>query len=53
MKVEKIDLDVLLSGEKETIVDKYLEKVCKNHGFILSTFYATDGKKLEKLLAEF
>ena len=43
--------DDLLGGEKETIEDKYIEKVCKERGWELSHFYAISGEELDKLLS--
>jgi hypothetical protein len=40
----------LLSVEKEKFQDKLISKYCKELGFKLVDFYATDGKKLNRLL---
>lgn len=37
-------------GEREVILDSYIEKVCNERGWSFSHFYAEDGKLLEKIL---
>jgi hypothetical protein len=37
-------------GEQESILDKYLEKVCVKLGWELTQFYCEEGKVLEKIL---
>jgi hypothetical protein len=44
------DYKDLLSGQKEKFQDKLITKYCKEIGFKLTDFYATDGKKISKLL---
>ena len=39
----------LLSGEYETIQDKYIDIICKEKGYNLTDFYSIDGKMLNKL----
>ena len=45
------NFDDLLGGEKETIEDEYIEKVCEERGWKLSHFYAISGDELEDLLS--
>ncbi len=44
------DYKDLLAGQKEKFQDKLITKYCKEIGFKLTDFYATDGKKISKLL---
>jgi hypothetical protein len=44
------DFENLQSGEKEAILDRYVEIVCKTKGWELSDFYFEESKKLEKIL---
>ena len=37
-------------NESQYAQDKEIEKICIDNGFTLSEFYATDGKKLNKIL---
>ena len=37
-------------GEQESILDKYIEKICVGLGWSLSNFYCEEGKVLEKIL---
>lgn len=50
IKLEVDDYDNKLSGEKESILDEYIEDVCKEKGYTIHNFYATDGKTLQKIL---
>lgn len=50
IKKEVKDFDSLLSGEKERILDNYIDQVCEQKGTTLSHFYFEEGKKLEKIL---
>jgi hypothetical protein len=51
IKQEIENFDDLLGGEKETIEDEYIEKVCKERGWKLSHFYAISGKELDDLMS--
>jgi hypothetical protein len=37
-------------GEQESILDKYIEKICVELGWTLSNFYCEEDKVLEKIL---
>lgn len=50
IKEEVKNYETLLSGQKETILDEYIDKVCIEKGCSLSHFYAEDGKILNKIL---
>jgi hypothetical protein len=50
MKEKFVDFDDLKSGEFEKIQDEYIDIVCKEKGWTLKDFYATDGKELNDLL---
>ncbi len=50
MKAENTNYDSMATGEKEVLQDVYINKVCKSLGWDIHTFYATDGKELNKLL---
>lgn len=49
IKEKELDKD-LQAGEVEKLQDKLITKYSKELGFNLSDFYATDGKKISKLL---
>ncbi len=50
IKKEVKNYETLLSGQKESILDEYIDKVCIEKGWSLSHFYLEDGKILEKIL---
>jgi hypothetical protein len=50
IKKEVKNYETLLSGQKEAILDEYIDKVCIEKGWSLSHFYLEDGKILEKIL---
>lgn len=50
MKEKYSDFDDLQSGEFEKIQDEFIDLVCKEKGWSLKDFYATDGKELNDLL---
>jgi len=50
IKSEVKDYDDQEAGKKESILDDYIEKVCKEKGFDMAHFYATDCKTINKLL---
>jgi len=53
IKLEVVDYDNLLVGEKETIQDEYLDKICKERGYELCHFYSEEGEKLDRILSNF
>jgi len=50
IKKEVKDYETFLPGQKEAILDEYIDKVCIEKGWSLSHFYLEDGKILEKIL---
>lgn len=46
---KRISEKSLLTGENETIQDKYIDIICKEKGYNLADFYNIDGKMLNKL----
>lgn len=48
-----LDIDKLHSGEFEKRQDEYIEAACKNRGWTLQDFYATNAKELNSLLKSF
>jgi hypothetical protein len=46
----KEKFDDFQSGEFEKTQDEYIDIVCKEKGWSLKDFYATDGRELEDLL---
>lgn len=44
------DYESLPGGQKESILDEYIDKLCVEKGWSLSHFYAEDGKVLNKIL---
>jgi hypothetical protein len=50
IKLEVDGFDDLPVGERESILDRYIEKVCEEKGTTLIHFYFEEGKKLEKIL---
>ena len=50
MKEKFVDFDDFQPGEFEKTQDEYIDIVCKEKGWSLKDFYATDGKELEDLL---
>jgi hypothetical protein len=50
IKDEVKDYDSLLCGQRESILDEYIDKICIEKGWTLSHFYYEDGKVLEKIL---
>lgn len=53
IKVKLPDYDILPAGEKETIQDEYIDKLCKELGYKLCHFYNEEGKKLDRILSNF
>jgi hypothetical protein len=50
IKLEIDGFDDLHVGERESILDKYIQRVCEEKGTTLNHFYFEEGKKLEKIL---
>jgi hypothetical protein len=50
IKEEVKNYETLLSGQKESILDDYIDKICVEKGWSLSHFYLEDGKILNKIL---
>jgi len=50
IKIDVIDFDNKLSGEKEQILDRYIKIICEKEGYKLTDFYNYDGNKLNKIL---
>ncbi len=50
MKERFVDFDDFQPGEFEKTQDEYIDTVCKEKGWTLQDFYATDGKELNDLL---
>lgn len=50
IKKEVEDYSSKLSGEQESILDKYIEKVCIEKGWSFAHFYCEEAKILNKIL---
>lgn len=50
MKEMFTDFDDFQPGEFEKTQDEFIDLVCKEKGWLLKDFYATNGKKLNDLL---
>ena len=50
IKKEVKSFDSLLSGERESILDCYIQLICEQKGIDFIHFYNEEGKKLEKIL---
>lgn len=53
IKNEVENFDNLSQANKMGTQDKYIDKVCKEHGWTLHDFYHTDTKELNSLLGNF
>jgi hypothetical protein len=53
IKTEVKDFDNLSQADKMGTQDKYIDKVCKEHGWTLNDFYFADSKELDSLLGDF
>lgn len=51
INAEVKDYESLPGGQKESILDEYIDKLCVEKGWSLSHFYAEDGKVLNKILS--
>ena len=50
IKKEVKDYETFSSGQKEVILDEYIDKICTEKGWSLPHFYFEDIKILEKIL---
>ncbi len=50
ISLEIKDYDSKSTGEQETILDEYIEKICVELGWEFAHFYCEEGKVLEKIL---